>query len=565
MNKDKNIYDWYDDNFKKFNAIIDLPENYKQIQIPINYKNIIDEIYEINNSVKVCLKKEYNITNDTEIIKAHKYKLNFSNEQRSILKSYFSECEKLYNICVDVWKKYNDMTTEWRIVKDIIFKNYYREKYTGSYDSLIDKIIIELKDGINKYNKENEKYKDEIKKQKDQNKINYIKNIENWNKIKEEYKKKGLKYEEPKPKLEKVNIKKEPKIRKKKGDTIKKPAPDDTLKAVIRDFCKDLKTNRTKKYNDKNYTFEMKYKNVDKKQTISISDRAIILKGIFKQALGELKCSNYQLLYKKYDSKLKESTLTYNKLEDKYYINVIHESEMKNINGRQKVVALDPGEKVFMSFYSFNKYGKIYENSRIWILRRYREIKKIQSILSKNRNKNKRRIKHKKSLKLKIHRLYKNIKNKINEMHKKAAKYLCENYEHILIPSFETKPMISNKKFENEKKKLENIKNIEEKRKKLKELYRNKKISEEIKFVISMQSHYKFKEYLKAKAKEYKTIVTEVDEKFTSQSCSKCGELSNNYKNRLKMCKCGYSINRDVNGARNILIKSIRSIYNIGQ
>jgi putative transposase len=77
-----------------------------------------------------------------------------------------------------------------------------------------------------------------------------------------------------------------------------------------------------------------------------------------------------------------------------------------------------------------------------------------------------------------------------------------------------------------------------------------------------MQSHYKFKEYLKATAKRYRTVIYDVDESYTSQCCTICGILSKDYDNkRLKTCTCcKYKIDRDVNGSRNIYIKSICSM-----
>lgn len=563
--KDIHNYDWFDDKFKLFQSIVNLPHKYDKVNVSNNYKNIINELYVNNNKNEIKLDKKFIVNNsDEKLYKSHKYELLFSPTQHKILQQYYDECKILYNICVDVWKQYNNMSTSWQLIKDVIFRNYYRSSIKKEYNQLIDSIVNELKQLKLNYDKDNEKFKEKIEKLKQQYNDEYKEKIEIWKKTYNEYKKQGLIYKEQKPKKQQIKIEKEMRPRKEKGSTIKKPAPDDTLKAVIRDFCKDLQANRTKKINDNKFTYDMKYKNVDNQHTITISDRAIVSKGIFVQALGELKCTKYKLLYEKYNNKLKECTLTYDKKLNKYYINVVHISEIKEIKGREKIVALDPGEKIFMTFYSLNKYGKISENNRIWIIKIYRKIRKLQSILDKNRNKNYRRIKHKKSIKRKIHKLYQKIKNKINEIHKKTAKYLCENYERILIPSFETKPMISKNRYEKEKNKIEEIKDQEEKRNKMKKLNKTKKMSEEIKFVIGMESHYKFKEYLKAKAKEYRTVVTEIDESYTSKACSKCGELSDTYVNRIKICKCGYKIDRDINGARNILIKSIREMYTIG-
>ena len=77
-----------------------------------------------------------------------------------------------------------------------------------------------------------------------------------------------------------------------------------------------------------------------------------------------------------------------------------------------------------------------------------------------------------------------------------------------------------------------------------------------------MQSHNKFKRYLKATAKRYRTNVYDVDEAFTSQCCTSCGVLSKEYDNkRQKKCICcGLKIDRDTNGSRNIYLKSICSM-----
>ena len=87
------------------------------------------------------------------------------------------------------------------------------------------------------------------------------------------------------------------------------------------------------------------------------------------------------------------------------------------------------------------------------------------------------------------------------------------------------------------------------------------RLSNEVKFVLQMQSHYRFKMYLKAKAKEYGTNVYNINESYTSQACTNCGRLSKEYKNRVKNCTCGKRIDRDLNGSRNILMKSLRVMY----
>ena len=50
-----------------------------------------------------------------------------------------------------------------------------------------------------------------------------------------------------------------------------------------------------------------------------------------------------------------------------------------------------------------------------------------------------------------------------------------------------------------------------------------------------------------------------VDESFTSKTCTRCGWLNQSLgKSKTFVCKnCDLNIDRDINGARNILIKNI--------
>ena len=63
------------------------------------------------------------------------------------------------------------------------------------------------------------------------------------------------------------------------------------------------------------------------------------------------------------------------------------------------------------------------------------------------------------------------------------------------------------------------------------------------------------------KAKEKGIDVTFVDEHYTSQTCSKCGVInrSNRKYRGLYTCKCGNTLNADVNGALNILKRVVPS------
>ena len=71
-------------------------------------------------------------------------------------------------------------------------------------------------------------------------------------------------------------------------------------------------------------------------------------------------------------------------------------------------------------------------------------------------------------------------------------------------------------------------------------------------------SHYKFKAFLKQKAREYGVRVIDVCEAYTSKTVSWTGELITNLGGS-KVIKSseGHRMDRDLNGARGIFIKTV--------
>ena len=109
--------------------------------------------------------------------------------------------------------------------------------------------------------------------------------------------------------------------------------------------------------------------------------------------------------------------------------------------------------------------------------------------------------------------------------------------------------------------KIKTEKGKDESIKEIKEVYKKRRLNGRVKFVLNNLSHYKFKLHLLNKCKEYGSELIEVSEEYTSKTCTVCGIQSVKYsKERIKECKCGYHIDRDINGARNILIKNFKKV-----
>ena len=205
-----------------------------------------------------------------------------------------------------------------------------------------------------------------------------------------------------------------------------------------------------------------------------------------------------------------------------------------NFNKKSNIVALDPGVRTFQTFYSNDGFcGKLGDNTCL-VLNKY--YKKLDNLKSK-RTKKDINSKTKCNIKKRCNLLRTKIKNIVRDLHWKSANYLCNNYKIILIPSFQTKIM-SNKK--------------------------NRKINKKTTRNLLYLSHYLFKCRLKEKAKEYGCIVLDVNEAFTSKTCSMCGNLKNVNGDRIYNCNiCNNICDRDINAARNILIRYFTHLYNI--
>ena len=126
--------------------------------------------------------------------------------------------------------------------------------------------------------------------------------------------------------------------------------------------------------------------------------------------------------------------------------------------------------------------------------------------------------------------IWRKIKNMVSELHWKTIHFLIKNYDTILLPDFRISGMV-----------------------------KSKKLPRITKRMLYMFSFFRFKERLKYKCKIYNKKLIIVDESYTSQTCGDCGCRNHMKGNEVYSCKdCDLVIDRDVNGARNILLKNLR-------
>ena len=71
-------------------------------------------------------------------------------------------------------------------------------------------------------------------------------------------------------------------------------------------------------------------------------------------------------------------------------------------------------------------------------------------------------------------------------------------------------------------------------------------------------AHYRFKQFLKHKAHETGKLVLDVNEAYTSKTCSWTGEVKNNLGGaKVMVGSDGQRMDRDINGARGIFLRAL--------
>ncbi len=175
----------------------------------------------------------------------------------------------------------------------------------------------------------------------------------------------------------------------------------------------------------------------------------------------------------------------------------------------------------------YDPSGKVWEWGKQDIGRIYRlchVVDKLQSKWSGNNVRHKQRY----QLQRAARRIRSRIRNLIDEVHKKLSKWLCDAYDVILLPIFETSKMVRRGQ---------------------------RKIRSKTVRAMVTWSHYRFRQRLLYKSSLYNgSRVILCDEAYTSKTCGHIHQKLGGSKT-FRCPVCEYVIDRDVNGARNILLR----------
>jgi putative transposase len=304
-------------------------------------------------------------------------------------------------------------------------------------------------------------------------------------------------------------------------DLWQKEVPYDTRQLAIKSYTSSLKAALSNYKNGNIKHFRMGYKKKkNKKQICFINKRAINDLRIFKSRLKTpVRVRNRYKVYREYKP---ESDCILMKDHNKYYLLIPKSKEVEYKKSEYDTVSLDPGRNTFQTFYSPNGVcGKLGDNWYLELEKMCKRIDYLQSLRSKVYQSSRKR----RGLEILHWKLRIKMKNVVSDMHWKMCDYLTKSYKNIIISDFMTSKMISYSKLNRDLKTL---------------------------------SHYKFKCKLEEKCKNRKRNLIITTEEYTSKTCGKCGKINNVGLKRVFTCEdCRLKIDRDYNGARNILLKYI--------
>jgi transposase len=191
---------------------------------------------------------------------------------------------------------------------------------------------------------------------------------------------------------------------------------------------------------------------------------------------------------------------------------------------RHPIVALDPGVRTFQTGYSPTGVAFKAGDAQIEIMKRLH--KRIDALRSVRSTVSKRRTRWR--LKQRLEKLERTVRGLVDDLHNQTAAALTRNFQTILLPSFGTSKMLEGDGLAAcTKRRMQGL------------------------------CHYRFQQKLIHQCHKHGNTLFLVGEEYTTKACGGCGALKMVGGDRTYECAhCGYAMDRDVHGARNILLKT---------
>jgi putative transposase len=216
-----------------------------------------------------------------------------------------------------------------------------------------------------------------------------------------------------------------------------------------------------------------------------------------------------------------------------------------------RVIALDPGVRTFLTGY--DPAGRACEWGRGDIGRIYRLCHHLDDLTSRAsrkrvdpagppRTKSGHVVDHHRRWRMRrvMARMRQKIRDLVDDLQHRVAKWLCQEHDVVLLPEFETQRMIRRGQ--------------------------RRLRSKTVRAMVTW-AHYRFRQRLVAKAREYAGCrVILVDEAYTSKTCGRCGCIHRGLGgSKVFRCPCcGLVADRDLHAARNILLRYLSDVKLVG-
>jgi len=306
--------------------------------------------------------------------------------------------------------------------------------------------------------------------------------------------------------------------------------PKHVRDGALEDLVTAFKSNLTKRKENPEHKFEIKFRSRKDNQAITIPHEAVRLilekKEIkmyptFLQNVIKFKLRKRDV---EHDKNVRTIDYTSKLVLDKlgrFYLCIPQSVNACENQASFKVpwVSLDPGIRTFQTLYSPKK-GISYKLGTNDISRIYRLCLHLDKLISKRKKKAE-------------HRLRKRIKNLIDEVHWKTISFVLSNFQNIIIPPFEVKNMVNRC---------------------------TRKITKKSVRQMLGWKHYTFRKRLLDKSAQTCNKVIVAGEEYTTKTCTNC--LVMNHKiggNKMFVCpNCKVKVDRDVVGSRNIFLKNVQ-------
>ncbi len=209
-----------------------------------------------------------------------------------------------------------------------------------------------------------------------------------------------------------------------------------------------------------------------------------------------------------------------------YHLVVTMPARRRVSETQARVVALDPGIRSFLTWFSETDAGHIAPESFGKIQRLCAHLDDLLSRAKLDTRRLGKRNKYRAAARMRVR-----ISNLIDELHHQAASWLVDHFDLILLPTFESSDMA---------------------RRGARKL-RSKSVRSLLTY-----AHYRFQQFLVWKAWQSGKDVVLVNEAYTSRTCSWNGQIIPNLGGRRVVSDSdGVRVNRDINGARGIFLRAL--------